>query len=337
MSTGFEGHAFIACPLGQRRQFLLAAVGAALAGAAPARAQAPYPARPLTLVVPFAAGGTVDTVARALSQALAARLGQPVLIENVPGAGANIGAAKVAASAPDGYTVLLLTTAHTINPSIYRKPGYTLASFEAVGAIGDTPCWLFVGANSPYRTLAELVAAMKARPGALSYGSGGSGTTSHLATELFKFRFGLDAKHIPYKSSPQVYTDLIAGTLDFGMNPVTGTDQLVKGGRLRALAVAAGSRVPAFPDVPTFAEAGFPGIEVLGWYGLAVPRGVPRAQVALLSRALRSALDDPTVRTSLEATGSAPRPSSSEEFARQIQSEAKRWGDLVTRIGATVD
>lgn len=322
-----------------RRKWLFAGLGAGICSltGASAFAQNAYPTKPMTLVVPFGAGGTIDVVARSIAQSMSTRLGQPVIVENVPGAGANIGAAKVAASAPDGYTMLVLTTAHTINPSLYAKPGYGLNSFDAVGSIGASPCWLFVGDKSPAKTLQEFVAMMKARPGELTFGSGGSGTTSHLAVELFMRRYGLKATHVPYKSSPQIYTDLIAGTIDFAMNPVTGTDQLVKAGRLRALGVAAESRVTAFPNVPTFTEAGFPGVDVLGWYGLVVPKGVPKMVLTALESALKFAVNDATLRANLLVMGTNTRESSKEEFARYIQAEAKRWSELVAVSGVKAD
>lgn len=322
-----------------RRRWLLASLATtSLASLArPALAQDSFPAKPITLIVPFAPGGTVDAAARAIGQSMSARLGQPVLIENVPGAGANIGAAKAAAATPDGYTALLFTTAHTINQSLYARPGYTNASFDMIGSVGGSPCWIFVGEKSPARTLGELVALMKASPGKLTYASGGSGTTSHLAVELFKQRYGLFATHVPYRVSTQGFTDIVSGVIDFGMNPVTGTDGLVKGGRLRALAVAADRRLAAFPDVPTFKEAGFPDIDVLGWYGMVVPKGVPRPALMALEAALQAAVNDPAVKANLLTMGTLTRESSGAEFARYVQAETARWSELTKVSGAKVD
>lgn len=322
-------------PAFSRRRLLQAAGAACVVPSA--FAQDGYPGKSVNLIVPFAAGGTTDVVVRAIAQAMTPRLGKPIVIENVPGAGANIGAAKAAASAPDGYTVLLMSTAHTINPALYSKPGYTQDSFAPVGSIGASPCWLFVGEKSPFKTMRELVAALKANPGKYTYGSGGSGTTAHLAVELLKRRYGLFATHIPYKASPQAFTDIIAGTVDFGMNPVTGTDALVKSGRLRALAIGSDARMPAFPDVPTLTEVGLPGVDVLGWFGLVVPKGTPAPIVATLEAALRQAASDAGVRTSLAAMGTIARPSSKEEFGKYIQSETTRWSELVAAIGAKAD
>ncbi len=319
-----------------RRQLLLGGIGAAVAWPL-AHANDTFPAKPVTLIVPFAAGGTTDVAVRAITQVMGQRLGQPVVIENAPGAGANIGAAKAAASAPDGYTMLLFSTAHTINPALYAKPGYSSASFSAVGGIGASPCWLFVGDKSPFNTAGALLDAIKSNPGKYTFGSGGSGTTSHLAVEVIKRKYGLQATHVPYKSAPQAFTDIVAGTVDFGMNPVTGTDALVKGGRLRALAVGSDARLAAFPDVPTLSESGYPGVDVLGWYGLVVPKGSPAPAIATLERALQAAASDPGVRASLTAMGTLARPSSAPDFAKYIEIETLRWKELVAAIGAKAD
>ena len=318
------------------RRRLLQAVGAACV-VPPAFAQDGYPSKSINLIVPFAAGGTTDVVVRAIVQLMSPKLGKPIVIETAPGAGATLGAATAAGSAPDGYTVLLMSTAHTINPALYSKPGYSQDSFAPVGSIGASPCWLFVGEKSPFKTVQELVAALKANPGKYSYGSGGSGTTAHLAVELLKRRYGLHATHIPYKSAPQAFTDIIAGTVDFGMNPVTGTDALVKSGRLRALAIGSDARLPAFADVPTLTEAGLPGVDVLGWFGLVVPKGTHAPIVATLEAALKQAASDPGVRASLAGMGTLARPSSKEEFGKFIQAETGRWSELVAAIGAKAD
>jgi len=319
-----------------RRHLLLASVGASLPLSL-AIAHADYPARPITLIVPFAPGGTTDVAARVISQFMSARLGRPIVIENLPGAGANIGAAKAASSPPDGYTMLLMSTAHTINTSLYAKPGYSAVSFEPVGEIGASPCWLFVGEKSPFRSIQELFDGVKKEPRKYSFGSGGSGTTSHLAVEAIKRRYGLQATHVPYRSAPQAFSDIIAGTVDFGMNPVTGTDALVKSGRLRALAIGSDKRLAAFPNVPTFAESGYPGVDVLGWFGLVVPKGTPLPVVNRLEATLREATSSPAVNNSLMAMGTLATPGSKEDFGKLITSETARWSELIAAIGVKAD
>ncbi len=320
------------------------AIKAGLAGAAattslarPALAQQAFPSRPVTLVIPFGAGGPTDVVARTVAQAMSTRLGQAIVVENVAGAGGNIGAARVAGSAADGYTMLLMSTAMTINPALYPKPGYALNQFETLGFVGVSPLWLCVGENSPFRSLKDLVDDIRQNPGRRMYASGGNGTTSHLGVELMKRRHALDIVHVPYRSSAQLFPDLISGKVDFVLWPVAGTEQFVKAGKMKALAVAADARVTAFPEVPTFAQAGYPGVEVLGWFGIAVPRGTPAPAAQKLEDALHAALADTQVRDTLQGMGTAARIATRAEFSRYVQSEADRWTEMVKVSGARVD
>lgn len=325
-------------PLFSRRDVLRATGAFIGAATAPlAFGQKPFPDRPVSLVVPFGAGGPTDVIARTIAQAMSSHIGQPVVVDNVAGAGGNIGVAKVTRSNADGHTMLFISTTMTINPTLYPKAGYSLSDLKMVGLIGESPLWLCVSAESKYKTLGELVDAMRKSPGDITFASGGTGTTSHLGVEMFRRRFGLDAKHIPYRASATLFPDLIAGRVDFFLWPVAGTEQFVQSGKLRALAVTGESPLEGFPQIPTFAKAGFPGVDVVGWFGLAVPRGTPAPVKAMLEKALATTLNDSAVRTKLASMGTTARVAGQQDFTRYVQAEAKRWSELVRLTGAQVE
>ncbi|HEX4325603.1 MAG TPA: tripartite tricarboxylate transporter substrate binding protein, partial [Burkholderiales bacterium] len=248
------------------------------------------------IVVPLAAGGAVDNVARVLGQKLSAQIGQPVIVDNKPGANGNIGAEAVAKSAPDGYTILMAIPAVTTNQSLYSKLPYdTFKDFAPVARLGGAPLILVVGADSPYKTFAELLAALRANPGKFSYGSSGNGSSQHLAGELFKISAKVDALHVPYKGGAPAVTDLIGGQLTFMLTNPLEVQSQIKSGRLKALGVGGPKRVDWLPGVPTLAESGLPGYEATTWWGTLAPAGTPPAVLARLTKEIVAAMNSAEV------------------------------------------
>ncbi len=301
---------------------------------------APYPNRPITYVVPYAAGGAADAFARQLAHELGKRLGQPVVVENRAGANGNIGSAQVARGTADGYT-LLLGTASTIdiNPHLYgaRMPYDPLKDLVPVSATHSMVNVLVVGATSSLKSVADVVTQAKLKPGSLSYASAGVGNTMHLAGEQFKTQAGIDIVHVPYKGGAPALNDVLAGQLPMMFNNLPAVVPLVKSGKLKALAVAARQRSPLLPDVPTMAEAGLANFESVVWNGVFVKTGTPAAIVNRLNREISAVLNDPAVRTSLEEQGFEVTPSTPEQFAQLIRTDFPRWGVLVKQSGATAD
>ena len=280
---------------------LLASLALAFAAAA-ADAQDKYPSKVVRLIVPFAAGGSTDIVARALGQELSKLIGQPVIVENKPGAGGTIGSDYVAKSPPDGYTLLLGTVStHAAAMSLYEKLPYDpLRDFTPITEIATIPNLVVVNAASvPVQTLAELVQLAKKEPGKLTFASNGSGTSNHLATELLKTTAGIDIVHVPYKGSGPALNDLLAGHVSMMLDVVMTSYQYVKAGRLKALAVTGSTRSPLLPDVPTVAEQGFPGFEAIVWFGVLAPAKTPPAIVEYLNKQLVAAINSPSLKTLL--------------------------------------
>ncbi|HKW37781.1 MAG TPA: tripartite tricarboxylate transporter substrate binding protein [Burkholderiales bacterium] len=306
---------------------LLAALPAALAQT--------YPARALRLVVPFSPGGSTDILARALAQKLGEELSQPVVIDNRPGAGGTIGADAAAKSAPDGYTLLMGQLGPlAVSPSIYKKLPYDpVTSFAPVSLMAIVPSVLVVNNALPVRSAQELIAYAKKHPGELTYGSAGTGSTSHLTTEYFKLATGTDILHVPYKGVGPMLTDLVSGQLSMGINGAPAVMPHVTTGRLRALAVSSLTRLPSLPAIPTLDESGVKGFDANGWYGIVVPAGTPRAIVMRLNAGIRRAVDSPELRTRLDAEGAIPAADSPEAFAAFIVSEIARWGAVIRRAG----
>jgi tripartite-type tricarboxylate transporter receptor subunit TctC len=318
------------------RCFSLPAVGLALTlalGAGAAGAQT-FPARPVRLVVGFTPGGGVDINARMLAGKLTEILGQTVLVENKPGAGTNIANEFVARAAPDGYTLLINTAAVAINMSLYKNvPFDTLKDFAPVSVFSESQNIMLTNAAKPYRSAAEVVAAARARPGALTYASAGSGSTQHLAGELFKLQTKTDILHVPYKGSAPATTALLSGEVDLVFINVPAILQHVKSGRLRALAAAGSKRTALMPEVPTLKEAGVSGVEVVVWYGVLAPAGTPKDVVALLATAIGKAARSPDIRQKLLDQGAEPVGSTPEEFGVLLKDEVAKWREVVRAAG----
>jgi tripartite-type tricarboxylate transporter receptor subunit TctC len=292
-----------------------------------------FPARPLHIVVPFAPGGAVDTVARIVGARLSEQVGQPVVVEDKPGGQANIGAELVANAAPDGYTMLLGANGLATNPTLMKMSFDPLKAFAAVARVGYAPLVLVVPSASPVKSVAELVAYAKAHPGETNYGSSAVGGSGHLASELFKMETGTDSQHIPYKGGAPALTDLIGNRLTYMLiNPLEAAPH-VKAGRLRALAVSSRNRIAALPDVPTFDEAGVKGFEATVWWGFVVPAATPKDVVARLSAETLKALGEPAVRGKLVDLGAVVDPQGPEEFAKFLRSETQKWAAVIRRGG----
>ena len=294
-----------------------------------------YPSRPIRLIVPFPPGGSTDILARALGDKLAQGLGQPVVIDNRPGAGGSIGAEAVARAAPDGYTLMMghLGTL-AVNPSIYKSLPYDpVRSFAPVSLMAIVPSVLVVNPSLPVASAAELIAYAKSHPGKLAYGSAGSGSTSHLTTEYFKLVTGIDILHVPYKGVGPMLTDLVSGQLSMGLNGAPAVMQHVNAGRLRALAVTSSKRLEALPQVPTLDEAGVRGFDASGWYGVVAPAGTPQAIVARLNGEIARAIQSAELRSRLDSEGALPAPGTPEAFGAFIRAEIARWDAVLKRAG----
>lgn len=314
------------------------ALAALLLGMAASAAGQGFPNRPLRMVVPYAAGGGVDIVARAVSQDLAKRLAQPVVVENRTGAGSNIGSDFVAKAAPDGYTLLMASPANAINMSLYRKMPYdTQRDLAPVALVGAVPSVLVINPSLPVKSVAELVAMAKAKPGGLAYGSGGSGTSEHLAAEMFKSLAGVDILHVPYKGGANAMTDVIGGQVSLMFTNMLGAMPHIRSGKLKVLAVAGAQRAAKLPDVPTFAEAGYKDFEVSVWWGVMAPAGTPAPVIVQLNREIVASLAAPSLRERLDGMGARVIGGTPEEFATFIAAEIRRWARAVQLSGAIQD
>ena len=324
-----------------RRQALLACAGALALASAPAFAQA-FPSKPLRIIVPFTPGGSSDVLARAIGLELGKALNQPVVIDNVPGAGGALGAEKAARSPADGYTLLMAHTGtRAINPSLYPKLGYDpQRSFTPVAWVARVPNLLVVNASVPAQNLQQLVALAKARPGQLAYGSGGNGSAAHTTMEYLKMQTGTSLLHIPYRGTAPSVNDLLAGQVQVLFTGAPALLSQIKSGRLRALAVSSPRRLALLPDVPTVAESGVPGtkgFEADQWYGLVAPAGTPADVVALLNQHVNKALASDEVRTRLAAEGAEATPASPQAFGQLIAKEIPRWARVIQSARITVD
>ena len=308
------------------------------AGAVHAQADA-FPAKPIRIIVPFPAGGATDIAARAIADKMSANWKQPVVIENRPGAGGNVGADFVAKSAPDGYTLVMgITGSHAINTSLYAKMPYDpVKDFEPITQVAVVPNVIVVHPSVPARTLRELVDLAKRQPGKYDYASLGSGTAAHLGMELFKTSAGIFMVHIPYRGSAPAVADLIGGQVQVMMDGLPSALPHVKAGRLRALAVTSQKRSPAAPDLPTIAESGYPGFYADAWSGLFAPKGTPAAVVEKIAVEAQRILKLPDVRERFAALGAEPVGSTPAEFAQHVQREIDKWARVVKQSGAKVD
>ena len=306
-----------------------------LAGAGPVLAQAGgaagYPARPIRMVVPFTPGGSTDILARAIGQKLTEAWGQPVVIDNVPGAGGAIGADKVAKATPDGYTLLMghIGTL-AVNPSLYPNLPYDpIKSFAPVAWVARVPNVLVVHPSVKARSVKELVALAKASPGKLNYGSGGNGSAANLATEYFKLQTGVSLLHIPYRGTAPAVTDLMGGQIQLLFTGAPAVLGQVKNGQLRALAVSSPQRLAALPDLPTVAESGYKDFEADQWYGVVAPAGTPRDVVSKLNAQINQALASPELKTRLTSEGAIGTPTTPEAFGQHIVREIARWKPVI--------
>jgi len=315
--------------------FVIGLTGAVLCADADAQA---YPAKSVRLIVPYAAGGGVDIVARALAQELTKRLGQQIIVDNRTGAGGNIGSDAVAKAAPDGYTLLIASPANAVNASLYAKMPYDPArDLIPVGLVATVPAVLLASPALPAKTVKELVALAKVKAGGLNFGSGGSGTTEHLAGEMLNSQAGISMQHVPYKGGAAVLPDLVSGQVAvFFVNQLFALPY-VKAGTVKALALASDERSPALPDVPTMAEAGFPDFRVSVWYGIMAPAGTPKEIVAQLNREINAALASPEMKERLQAMSARPLPGTPEHFAAFFADEMTRWARVVKTSGAKAE
>jgi tripartite-type tricarboxylate transporter receptor subunit TctC len=311
-----------------------ALIAAALAAAAPAVA-AEYPSRPITLVVPYAAGGGNDVIARIVAERMSASLHQAIVIENRGGAGGTIATRQVAKAAPDGYTLLIATSSLAINPSLYPNVGYDpRKDFAPVGLIASSSNVVLVHPSVPARSIAELIALAKRDDGKLTFASTGTGSSVHLAAELFAGMAGIKITHVPYKGSGPALNDLIGGHVTMMFATMASAAGLVRdGSKVRALAVTGAQRSSLFPDLPTIAEAGLPGYEAVLHYGIVAPAGTPKAAVETLNRALNAALADAEVKNKLAIEGAETLPVSPEAYAADIAAEETKWSEIIRKAG----
>jgi tripartite-type tricarboxylate transporter receptor subunit TctC len=310
----------------------------ALAAAAwPAAAQ-DYPNRPLRIVVPFSPGGAVDGPTRAVAQELGKRLGQQVIIENKPGAGATIGSEMVAKAPPDGYTLLLASQTNAISATLYPKLSFSpIDDFVGISLLGREPGVLVVHPGFAPRSVAELVAQAKAQPGSINYASSGNGSGQHLFMAMFASMAGVQLVHVPYRGSGQATTDLLAGTVPMSMPGTAAMVKHIRGGKLRALATTGSSRSPQLPEVPTLAESGFPNYAAYVWMGLLAPKGTPPAIVERLNRELKAVLAAPEVKGYFAEAGIEMVGSSPAEMDSYFREERERWARVIKETGAKID
>ena len=318
------------------RNAFAALVLALIAGAVVAQ---PWPSKPIKWVVPFAPGGTTDILARTIGEKLSVALGQPIIVENKPGAGGGVGAEQVAKSPPDGYTIMGGTiSTHAINASLYKNLPYDpVRDFAPITLIVRVPNMLVVNPDVPAKDVRELIALLKTNPGKYSFASSGNGTSQHLSGELFKVMTGVEMQHVPYRGSPPALADVVGGQVTMTFDNITTAWPLVKGGKLRALAVTTAKRSPIAPDVPTLAESGLAGYEIGSWQGVFAPAGVPAEIVKRFNAEIVRIINAPDVRQKLVDMGAEPAPNTSEEFAAMVKAEVAKWADVVRKSGATVD
>ena len=303
----------------------------ACAFAALGAAHAAYPERPITIVVPYAPGGAADAVARVVAARMGARLGTSVIVDNRAGASGTIGAAYVAKAAPDGYTVLYDATPYSINPHLFPRMPYAADALQPLSLVLLAPNALIVKADSPYKTVNDLVAKAKAQPGKINFASGGSGTVQRLASELLRQRLQLDMVHVPYKSGGPAISDVMGGQGDFMFGTVAATYPLITSGKLRALAVSSPQRSPRLPEVPTVAETVAPGYEAFEWNGMLLPAKTPRDIAEKLQRAVVEVLKEDEVQQRLKDLGAQPVGSTPGEFAAFLKKEDAKWGEVVRK------
>src|SRR2546421_802837 len=297
-----------------------------------------WPSKPVTLMVPFAPGGTTDIVARPFAQALSQEFGQPLVVENRAGAGGTLAAGIAAHAAPDGYTLFIATVAHTMATSLYKQLSYDFEKdFVPITVLASVPNILVVNPSVPAKSVQELIAYAKANPGKLAYGSAGNGSTEHLSAELFKSMTGVDMVHIPYKGGAPMMADLLGGQIQLAIETSGSAAPHIKAGKVRALAVTTATRSPAFPELPTFAESGLKGYEVTTWYAILAPKGTPIEITTKLYNAILKILKTADMQERLGQFGAEPGGFTPEQFAAFIKSETAKWAKVGKESKATVD
>lgn len=309
-----------------------------IVGPATAQSAEGFPQRTIRIFVPYTPGGFNDTMARVFGKVLQERWGQPVIVENRPGAGTVIGTEAGAKAAPDGYTLVVLGFPFVVNQYLYRKlPFDTKRDFQPILLAGRTPNLLVVRADSPFKTLADFVSAAKAKKGGLNYASAGKGTSLHLAMEYFRSVSGIDVTHVPYRGSAPMITDLLGGQIDIMFDNMPNVISQVESGKMRALAVTSSRRLPAYPDLPTVAESGYPDFEVSVWFGLAAPIGTSRAIVDKFNAELNRALALPDVQAAFAAQGVEPLGGSPDDFKAYFEAQDARWSAVIKQAGIQAD
>jgi tripartite-type tricarboxylate transporter receptor subunit TctC len=321
-----------------KRRRVIQALGLALATAAGGAMAQAWPSKPITLIVPFPAGGTTDVLARALADRLTQSLGQTVIVESKPGAGATLGADFVSKAKPDGHTLLVGAVHHIIASSVYKKLPYDFQKDLApITTIAMVPNVLVVNAATPVKNVAELVTMLKAKPGSYNYGSNGNGTAQHLIGTQFQNMTGVDVAHIPYKGSGPLVTDLLGGQVTMTFDTVTPVLQHIRSGKLRALAVTTAKRSTALPDVPTLDEAGLKGFAIGTWFGVLAPAATPTDILARLNTEMVKAIQSPDFRKRMDEIGAEPIGNSAEQMAAQIKAETDKFGKLVKEAKVVIE
>jgi tripartite-type tricarboxylate transporter receptor subunit TctC len=319
------------------RLVLTAAAAAAVIGS-PAYAQNDYPNKPVHIIVPFPAGSATDVLARTIGQKLTEKWNQGVIVENKPGAGGNLGTEIAAQASPDGYTILMGTVANAISATLYKKLNYDfLKDFAPVTMVATTPLVLVANPKFPANNVNEVISYAKAHPGQVNFSSGGTGTSNHLAGEMFKSMTGVNMVHVPYKGTPAAYTDLLAGQVSLMFDNIVAVMPHIKSGKLKPIAVTTAERVPTLPNVPTVSESGVPGFNAVSWIGAMVPAGTPKNIINKINTDMVAVLRMPDVQEKLAASGAELKPSTPEQLAEHIRKEIDKWGKAVNASGARVD
>lgn len=317
-----------------------AAACLALFGSALAHAQT-YPTKTITMIVPFAAGGPTDTVARLVAQSMGTKLKQQIIIENVGGAGGTIGAARVAKAAPDGYTLFLHHIGQSTAPALYRKLSYNAQTdFEPIGLVTDVPMTIVARKDFPAKDFREFLSYVKANKDKITYANAGVGSASHLCGMLFMTAIGTDLTTVPYKGTGPAMNDLLGGQVDFMCDQTTNTTSQIKSGKIKAYGVTTKSRLASMPDLPTLNEAGLPGFEVAVWHGMYAPKGTPKPIIDTLASALQTALKDPNVKQRFADLGTEPvaeKRATPEALRTHVKSEIERWSPIIAKAGVYAD
>lgn len=322
-----------------RRHLLLSAAALCALPALPEGALAEtWPSRPIKVIVPYPPGGSTDITARLVGEKISPLLEQPVIVDNRGGGGGNTGMEAAARATPDGYTFALATTAHAINMTLFTNLTYhILDNFEPVALLTENPLMLVVPASSPFKSVKDLIAAAKAKPGDVTFATSGVGQSTHLAAELFASMAGIKMSHIPYKGSAPAIADVIAGHVQLIFDTTQSALPHVKDGRLRALGVTSSERIPLAPDVPTIAEAGLPGYEATAWNGIVAPKGTPAPVVTRMNAVIENVLAQPDVKARFAELGAVCPPSTPASFRTYIADQIAKWGKVVKESGAKVD